>query len=146
DPEKSVLVRVLSGELPAIFVAQREAELLTALRIAREFGLRCVLSQAAEGYLVAGEIARAAAPVLVGPPLAHFTDPCAVHASLENAALLAEAGVALAITSGPCPDERRTHVVPVEASVAAVNGLGVVPALRAVTLDAARLLGIEAER
>lgn len=141
DPRLAALARILSGELPAIFVVERADEALTALRLAGEYDLRCVLSQAAEAFQVAGEIARAAAPVLVGPPAPGGGGP--FHG---NAAALAEAGVALAFASGFAAGPTGTCPVPAGAALAAVHGLGVLPALRALTLDAARLLGIEAER
>ncbi len=145
-PDLALVARAASGELPAIFVARRAEDLSTALRIAREFDLRCILSQATEGYRVAAEIARAAAPVLVAPPVLGPPGADSEHGCTENAALLREAGATIALVGAWDPAWGGAYPLSLAAGLGAVEGLGGLGALRAVTLDAARLLGLEAER
>jgi imidazolonepropionase-like amidohydrolase len=145
DLSREALARVVRGEVPAFFVAQREDDLLTALRIAKEFGLQAILSQATEGYLVAEEVAKAGVFVAAAPTMQRAGSLETFNACFENAARLAGAGVPVAITSGYESYVPKTRVVLFEAAVAAANGMGWERALRAVTLDAARLLGVDAE-
>jgi imidazolonepropionase-like amidohydrolase len=65
-----------------------------------------------------------------------------LNASLENAAILGRAGVRVAIQSGYEDYVPKTRVIRFEAAMAAANGLGFTAALRAITLDAARILEI----
>lgn len=137
------LVRVLDGEVPAMITARREDDILTALRLQREFGFRLILDAATEGYLVADRIAEAGASVAVGPVLEREASLETENVSLENAAILASRGVPVAIQTGYDAYVPKTHVVLFEAAMAAVNGLGFDGALEAVTLSPARMLGID---
>jgi len=143
NPRAEALGPVLAGKIPAIFSARREDDIRTALRLAREFGLRPILDLATEGYLMAGDLAREGVPVIAAPTLERIGSLETMNASLENAAVLARAGVRLAIQSGFEGYVPKTRVVRFEAAVAAANGLGFEGALRAITLDAARILAID---
>jgi imidazolonepropionase-like amidohydrolase len=142
DLKMQALLRVLHGEIPAVFTVHREDDILTALRIGKEFGLKVILDGATEGYLVAGEIAKANVPVIVSPTMIRASSFETRNATLENAALLADAHVKIAIQSGFEGYVPKTRLALFEASVAAANGLGLERALAAVTVDAARILGV----
>lgn len=136
------LVRVLDGELPALVTAQRTTEILAALRLAEEFGFKLVLDGAAESYRVIEEIRRARVPVILHPTMVRLggeTD----GATLETAKRLRDAGITVALQSGFEGYVPKTRVVLFEAAIAAANGLSVEEALRTVTIDAARILGVE---
>lgn len=145
DLGREALLEVLDRKVPAVFVAHREDDILTALRIAREFGIDCILSQATEGYLAADALRAAAVPVLVGPTLQNLDGLQTYNATYENAARLVDAGVTVAITSGFESYVPKTHLVPFEAGLASVNGLGRDRAIRAVTIEPATVLGIDKE-
>jgi imidazolonepropionase-like amidohydrolase len=142
DLKLEALARVVTGEAPALFVAHRADDIMTALRLAEEYKLHLILSQATEGYLVREKIAKAGVPVLVGPTLERVASMETMNATLENAALLAEAGVAIAFSAGFEGYVPKNRVLLFEAAIAAVNGLGFDRALRAATIDAAKVLGI----
>jgi imidazolonepropionase-like amidohydrolase len=142
DLKLEALGRVASAELPAIFVAHREDDIDTAVRIAEEFKLKLILSQATEGYLVRDVIRRSGAPVLVGPVMQRLDALQTENATLENPALLAEAGIPIAFSSGFESYVPKTRVVLFEAAIAMANGLGFDRTLRALTIDAARILGV----
>jgi imidazolonepropionase-like amidohydrolase len=150
DPEKrpardlrlEALARVLDGELPALVTAQSAVDILTALRLADEFGFRLVLDGAAEAYLVLDEIRAAGVPVVVHPPMVRLGWTTR-NAALDTAAKLADAGVPIALQSGYEGYVPKTRVVLFEATVASVNGLGTERALAAITRDAAKLLGVD---
>ena len=134
--------RVLSGESPAIFNAYREDDIATALRLAKEFKLKPVISSATEAYLMRDLLKTSQASVLVGPTLERLDGLETMNASLENAALLADAGIPLALMTGYESYVPKNRVLLLEAGVAAANGLGFERTLRATTIDSARILGI----
>jgi imidazolonepropionase-like amidohydrolase len=134
--------RVLSGELPAIFNAYREDDIATALRLAKEFKLKPVISSATEGYLIRDALKVSGASVLAGPTLQRLDGLETMNATLENAALLADVGIPLALMTGYENYVPKNRVLLFEAGVAAANGLGFERTLRATTIDSARILGI----
>jgi imidazolonepropionase-like amidohydrolase len=141
DLRLEALARVLSGELPALITAHSAVDIVGALRLQREFGFRLVLDGVSEAYLVLDEIRAAGVPVIVHPTMARLSGE--THAaSLETAGRLANAGIAIALQSGHESYVPKTRVVLFEAGVAAAHGLGFERALEAVTIGAARLLGV----
>ena len=142
DLKLEALARVTQGEVPAIFTAHREDDIATAIRIAQEFQLKAMLSQATEGYLARDLIRKSGMTVLVGPAMQRLEGLQTENASLENAALLADAGVPIAFTSGFEGYVPKNRVILFEAAVAAANGLGAERTMRALTIDAAKILGI----
>jgi imidazolonepropionase-like amidohydrolase len=134
--------RVLRGELPAIFNAYREDDIATALRLAREFKLKPVISSATEGYLMRDTLKNSGASVLAGPTLQRLDGLETMNATLENAALLADVGIPLALMTGYESYVPKNRVLLFEAGIAAANGLGFERTLRATTIDGARILGI----
>jgi imidazolonepropionase-like amidohydrolase len=146
DLGKEALVDLLEGRRKALVHAHRADDLLTALRLGREFGLDLVLAGAAEGWLVADALAQAQVPVLIGPVMARsWRDGEQRNSNFENAALLANAGVPVAFMSGYEGYVPKVRVVLFEAAVAAANGLGAERTLRALTLGAAEILDIDDE-
>lgn len=141
DLKLETLARVLDGELPALVTAQRVPEILAALRLAEEFGFRLVLDGAAESYLVMDEIKRAGVPVILHPTMVRLGGETE-SATLETAKKLRDAGITVALQSGYEGYVPKTRVVLFEAALAAANGLGVEDALRTVTVDAARVIGV----
>ena len=136
------LARVVKGEIPAVFTAHREDDILTAIRIGREFNLKLILDGATEGYLVADEIKKAGVPVIVGPVMIRALGLDRRNATLENAAILAGKGIPIAIQSGFEGYVPKARIALFEAAVAASNGLGIERALAAITISPARILGI----
>jgi imidazolonepropionase-like amidohydrolase len=133
----------LRGELPVYFSAHRADDILTGLRLADEFKLKPVLDLATEGYLIADRVIEAKAPVVVHPTMQRAGGSMeTLNSQVTNAAALADRGVAVAIGTGFESYVPKSRMLRYEAAVAAANGLGRERALRAVTLDAAKLLGI----
>jgi imidazolonepropionase-like amidohydrolase len=141
DLKLETLVQVLDGTLPALVTAQQAPEIQAALRLAREFGFRLVLDGAAEAYLLLDEIRAAGVPVILHPTMAR-ADGATVNVSFETAARLRQAGIPFALQSGYEAYVPKTRVVLFEAALAAANGLAFEDALRSITLDAARILGV----
>jgi imidazolonepropionase-like amidohydrolase len=142
DLRAEVLARVLRRELPLLVTVHRAHNIVAALRLAAEFNLRMVLDGAAESYLVVEQIKAAGVPVILHPTMYRATGE-AENLSMETASVLRKAGVPVALQSGFEGYVPKTRVVLFEAAVAAANGLSFEEALAAVTIDAARLLGVE---
>lgn len=144
DLGAETLALVLEGKVPLLVTAQRAQDIATALRLQREFGFVLWLDSCTEAYVLLDEIVQAGVPVLLHPTMLRFTGD-AENGSFETAAKLADAGILFAIQSGFESYVPKTRVVLFEAAHAAAHGLGFDRALRAITLDAARILGV-AER
>jgi imidazolonepropionase-like amidohydrolase len=129
---------VLRGEVPLAVQANRASDLLAAMRVAEEFKLRAVLMGAAEGWMVADEIAKRRVPVVV-KPLTNIPTFEALGATLENAARLSKAGVTVALASFDTHNSRNLRQ---EAGNAIAYGMDRDAALQSVTLVPARLWGV----
>src|SRR5262249_45130782 len=106
--------------------------------------LKPILDLATEGYLVAQMLAEAKVPVVVHPTQQRIGSSMETYNThLCNAALLADRKIAVAIGTGFEGYVPKTRVLRHEAAIAMVNGLGFDRTLRAITLDAAKLLGID---
>jgi imidazolonepropionase-like amidohydrolase len=139
------LALALEGKVPVVFAAHRADDLETALRLAKEFNLKAELNLASEAYLMAGRIATAKTPVVVHPTMQRAAEMETLNIHLGNAAVLADQKIPLAIGTGYESYVPKTRVVRHEAGMAMVNGLGFDRALSAITLDAAKILGIDAK-
>jgi len=134
---------LLDRKVPAIFAAHRADDLVTALRLADEFGLEARLSLATEAYRIVDTIAAAKVPVLVHPTMQRPASPETFNTTLNNAAILADRSIPVAIVSGYESYVPKTRVPLYEAAVAMANGLGYDRALKSITFDAARILKID---
>ncbi|MFQ5809029.1 MAG: amidohydrolase family protein, partial [Armatimonadota bacterium] len=144
NPTYETLARVLKQEIPLQIEAHRVADILNALRLKDEFDVRLVLLGCSEGHKIAGEIAKRNVPVIVAPVALSFTEPAKLRYgehSRANAAALADAGVKVAIGVGGA-DGLHSKLVRACAAIAAANGLGRDEALKAVTVNAAEMLGV----
>lgn len=140
DARLDALQPVVRGELPAHFHAHRADDIATAIRIAKEFGLKYVIVHGTEGHRVAEELAEEGTRVITGPNLTDRSKPELVNLTLENAARLSGAGVKVAI----CTDH---PVIPIQylpqcAALAVRGGMDEEAALAAITRDAAEIAEI----
>jgi imidazolonepropionase-like amidohydrolase len=145
DPDlKSEALRpALTGDIAVVFSAHRADDLSTALRLADEFKIKPILSLATEGYLLADTLEKRRTPVIVHPTMQRPASLETYNGILGNAAVLAEHQVPIAISTAFEGYVPKTRVLRYEAAMAMVNGLGFERALRAITLDAARILKID---
>ena len=137
------LVPVVDGKMPAIFNAYRADDIDTAIRIGSEFHLHYMLASVTEGYLIADAIRRAGVPCLIGPVMQRFESLETANATFENPAILKRAGIPIALMTGYEGYVPKNRIVLFEAGIAAANGLGMEEALRTVTSEAAKILGID---
>jgi imidazolonepropionase-like amidohydrolase len=143
DMKLAALAGVVSGKTPAIFNVYRADDIDTAIRIGTEFHLKYMLASVTEGYLIRDKIRQAGVPCLVGAIMQPFENLQTSNATYENAALLQQAGIPIAIMTGYVGYVPKSRVLLFETAIAAANGLGTEPALRAITISAAKILGID---
>jgi imidazolonepropionase-like amidohydrolase len=142
DLKLEALGKVVSKDLPLLVSANRANDILTALRIAKEFDIRIILDEAAEAYLVVDQIKAANVPVILHATMSRAGGD-AENMSMETASTLQKAGVLVALQSGYETYVPKTRVVLFEAALAAANGLTFDQALATVTIDAAKILGVD---
>jgi len=131
---------VIDGELPLVLGVQRASDILAALRLAGEYGLRLVVLGGAEAWMVADELAAADVPVLLDPLQNLPTRFETLGSTLENAARLHAAGVQFAFATGATHNARN---ITQAAGNAVAHGLPWEAALAAITVTPARIWGID---
>ncbi|MEV0229750.1 amidohydrolase [Nonomuraea sp. NPDC050786] len=141
DGTLEILARVLDGELPWCQHTHRADDIATALRLAGEFGYRLIINHGTEGHLLADTLAARNVPVIIGPLFTSRSKVELRQRSLRNPGILARAGVELAITTDH-------PVVPIhflvhQATLAVKEGLDPAEALRSITLNPARIMGLD---
>jgi imidazolonepropionase-like amidohydrolase len=138
------LIPVVEGRLPLVVEVNRAADIQSLLRLGKEEKLDLVLTGVEEGWLVAVDLAAAKVPVVVSALSNLPAQFESLSARLDNAALLAKAGVKLAIS----PRSRADHfsrTLRLEAGNAVANGLPWEAALTAVTKAPAEMFGLARE-
>ena len=128
---------LFAGKIPLKAHVHRTDDIFTAIRIAKEFGLELTLDHCTEGHLIAQEIAESGFPAIVGPSLASRTKEEVAYSDFKTPGILHKAGVSVALTTDH--PVSRIQYLPLCAALAAKEGLGEQEALRAITIDAAKI-------
>ncbi len=97
DMKLEALIPVLKGEIPLKAHAHRADDICTAIRIAKEFGVKMTLEHCTEGHLIPEVVARSGFPAAVGPTLTNASKIELVNKSFETPSVLARAGVQVSI-------------------------------------------------
>ena len=152
DPEKmpernlgkEILARVMRRELPMKIHAHRADDILTAIRICREFKLRYTLDHCTEGYLITDKLKEALSEdcegIIVGPLLTDRSKIELKNLSFKAPKVLEQAGIEYAMmTDHPVTPEQ---YLPICTAVAVREGASEEGALKAITINAAKITGI----
>jgi len=145
DLRMEVLARVLDRKLPLLVTVHRHQDILAALRVAQEFKLRIVLDGGSDAPVVLDAIKAAGVPVIVHATMMRAGAPGnseTENVSFATAAKLRAAGIPIAFQSGYESYVPKTRVVLFEAGIATAHGLSFDDALAAITIEAARILGV----
>ena len=142
DLRSDIMMKVIRREIPLLVTVDRAQDIITALRIAKEFNIRLVLDSVAEGHMVLSDIKASGFPVIVHATMARAGGDTE-NLSVENAAKLRAVGIPIALQSGYESYVPKTRVILFEAAMAAANGLSRRDALAAITIDAAKILGLD---
>ncbi|MBD3833500.1 amidohydrolase family protein [Brevundimonas bullata] len=138
------LIPVANGAMPLIVSVNRAADIQQVLRLAREEGVKIILDGAAEGWLVADEIAAAKVPVLLHP-ITNLPGNFEMRAArMQNAAALNAAGVVIAI-KGNEGSTHRARDIRYNAGNAVSHGLPFAAAIQAITVNPARIFGFDGQ-
>lgn len=142
DLGMEALADLLEGKKTALVTVHKANDIMSAIRLQEEFGFPMILDGVAEAYMIIDEIKAGGYSVIIHPSMIRPGGD-AKNASMETAAKLYEAGIPIAFQSGYEGYVPKTRVVHFEAGVAAANGLGKENALKILTIDAAKMLGID---
>ena len=140
DMKLEAMIPVMKGEIPLKAHAHRADDILTSIRIAKEFGVKLTLDHCTDGSVIADELAKEGYPAFVGPSLGNKSKVELINKSFNTPAVLTEAGVEVSIITD-APVIPLQHL-PMCAGLAAEAGLGYEDAWHAITINPARALGI----
>lgn len=140
DMKLEAMLPVMRGQMPLKAHAHRADDILTAVRIAKEFGVKLTLDHCTDGSLIADELAEEGYPALVGPTMTNKSKPEVKNKSFDTPAILQKAGVKICIiTDAPVIILEK---LPMCAGLAAQAGLPMEEAWKAITINPAEILGI----
>ena len=141
DAKMEALIPVLKKEIPLKAHAHQANDILTAIRIAKEFDVRLTLEHVTEGHLIADILAKYGYPCAVGPTLTHASKFELQNKSWTTPAILAKNGLSVSIiTDAPVIPQQHLAMC---AAIAIRNGLSEQDALKAITINPARHLGVD---
>ncbi len=142
--DMEALIPVANGAMPLIVTVNRASDIQQVLRLAREEGIKIILDGAAEGWLVADEIAAAKVPVILHPTTNLPSNFEMRAARMQNAAALNAAGVVIAI-KGNEGSAHRARDIRYNAGNAVSHGLPFAAAIQAITVNPARIFGFDGQ-
>lgn len=140
DMKLEAMEPVLRGEIPLKCHAHRADDILTAIRIAKEFGVKMTMDHCTDGEVIADELAKEGFPAFVGPSLGGKSKVELQNKSFTTPGVLSKAGVKVSIiTDAPVIPLQN---LPMCAGLAAGAGLPMEEAWKAITINPAESLGI----
>ena len=140
DMKLEALIPLLKGEMPLKAHAHQANDIFTAIRIAKEFGLKLTLEHVTEGHLIADELVKEGYYMAVGPSLTNASKIELRNKTFDTPGILAKAGGHVAIiTDSPVIPQQ---YLPLCAGLAVRSGMDRFDALRAVTINAAEHIGV----
>jgi len=140
DLKLESLIPVLKREIPLKAHAHRSDDIMTALRIAKEFDLKITIEHCTEGHLIVKELQQANVPVAVGPTLTNASKLELLNKSWTTPGILARAGLQVSIiTDAPVIPQQ---YLPLCAGLAVKAGMDPFQALQAITINPAKHIGI----
>ena len=141
DMKLEALLPVLRKEIPLKAHAHRADDILTAIRIAKEFDVDITLDHVTEGHLIVRHLVKAGKPVLVGPSFGSKSKQELREKSFATAGILDDAGLEVCIiTDAPVIP---LYYLPLCAGLAVKAGMKEESAWRAITINPAHVVGID---
>lgn len=134
------LIPVVEGKMPIVAVVHRASDIRQVLAFARDEHVKVILDGAEEGWMVASEIAKAGAPVLLNPLNDRPESYEELAATMDNAGRLAAAGVTVALES--TGGSNRVRETRYGAGNAVSHGMSYAAALAAITINPAKIFGV----
>jgi imidazolonepropionase-like amidohydrolase len=141
DLKQEAFIKILKGELPLLVTADRAQDVMSAIRLAKEFNFKLIIDSCAECGMILEEVKACGYPVILHATMKRAGGETE-NLSFEDAAKLQAAGIPFALQSGYEAYVPKTRVILFEAAIAAANGLTFDQALASVTINAAKLIGV----
>ena len=140
DMKLEAMIPVLEKKIPLKAHAHQANDILTAIRIAKEFDIDMTLEHCTEGHLIADEMVKAGSPCAVGPSFGHASKVELQNKTWETPGILAAAGCQVSIiTDAPVTPQQ---YLPICAGFAVKAGMDPYEALKAITINPAKHLGV----
>ncbi len=141
DIKLEALIPVLKKEIPLKIHAHAADDIFTAIRLAKEFDVKMTLEHVTDGHLIAEELVKEGYPMAVGPTFSHATKVELMNKSWKTPAVLSELGglVSIVTDSPVVPQE----YLPLFAGIAVREGMDKSAALKAITINPAKHIGIQ---
>ena len=141
DLRLHALLPVMRGQIPLKAHAHQANDILTAIRIAKEFGVKLTLEHVTEGALIVDELVKADLPLAIGPTFGQPSKIELKNKSWQTPVILNAAGCRVSIiTDSPVTQQSHLRFC---AAMAIFNGMPEFDALRAITINPARHIGVE---
>lgn len=141
DLKLNALLPVMRGKMPLKAHAHQANDILTAVRIAKEFGLKLTLEHVTEGALIVDELVKANVPLAIGPTFGQPSKVELKEKSWETPGILAKAGCHVSIiTDSPVTEQRHLRFC---AAMAVNSGMDPFDAFRAITINPAEHIGVQ---
>jgi len=141
DMQCEALIPVLRKEIPLKAHAHRVDDIFTSIRIAKEFDVKITLEHCTEGHLIADYIKKENLPAVIGPSFGHRSKFELQNKTFETPGILDKAGVLVAITTDSAVVPLSS--LPLMAGMAVASGMDEMAALRAITINPAKIFGLE---
>ncbi len=132
---------VLRGEIPLKAHAHRADDILTAVRIAKEFGLKMTLDHCSEGHLILEELKEAGFPAIVGPDMASRNKIEVRNMAFKTAGQLGRSGILTAVTTDH--PVSKIQFLPICAGLAVKEGMSMEEGFRSITINPAKICGVD---
>lgn len=142
DLKLEALIPVLKKEVPIRIHAHRADDIATALRVAKEFNIDLTLEHASEAHLIVDKVAATGFPAIVGPSMGSASKVETQQKTLETVKILSQAGVTVALTTDH-PVLNIYQLFHAAAAVVRETGMDEYDVLRCITINAAKILGVE---
>lgn len=137
------LIPVAEGDILLDIAANRASDLRYLIELKDKYGLRIVIRDGREAWMVADELAEANIPVILNPMVNMPMEFSAVNATFSNAARLQAAGVLIAFSNISNPNPSNPEIIRQAAGVAVAHGLPWEEALKAITINPAMIWGLD---
>jgi imidazolonepropionase-like amidohydrolase len=141
DIKLEAMLPVVNGEIPLKAHAHRADDIFTAMRIAKEFGVKLTLEHCTEGHLIASHLAKEGYSAIIGPSYGSKSKIELRNKTFETPKVMVEAGIKIAImTDSPVIP---LDSLPMAAALSHKAGLDEMEALKCITINPAEILGVE---
>ena len=141
DMKLEAMIPVIRKEIPLKAHAHRADDILTSIRIAKEFDLNMTLDHCTEGHLIIKQVVDSGFDAIVGQALTHKTKFELKNLTFATAGILSKAGMCVAInTDSPVVPQ---EYLPICAGLARKSGMDAFEALKAITINPAKILGVD---